>query len=558
MDEVSARDDLEFIRTLRSEEHRRSRVAVALGQLLDDESLGIQVLSPGEREAIRDVRVASTPVIELRDPRRYLVGEELLLITGFGLPARRAEIASYVARLLDVGVAALGFGLLPVHAEVPEGLVEECRAQGLPLIAFPDETPFIRVTMAFAALLESERVSRQAATIQAVVGMTRTVLGGAPVREVLERLAQGARGGAQRRRGREVISAGTMPTWVEERDLRAVVDRGPSRQRLAFSTVEATAPDGRRAEIARLRLRGSGQPAAPADHLLLVREGRLGRDDLTLLMVAGDLLDLRAAAPTLRSSALNRLTMTLLADADLRPQEASAGPEAHRRKIPQLLHEALGLAPGDGLRAVLAEPLEQQAPSGAEGGQLGDHRRWRQLLASPLVDGEGASIRALVSEPPSAELLEVCAQEGWVLGVSTPRPPSEVASALADAGRMLGLARQRGRSLLAEELDGRRPGVSTWEGVVPAEARAAFSARLLAPLEALGPERSAECRRTLRCWLAHHGGWDATARELRVHRNSVRRMIATAGRVLELDLDDAGVRVDLLLALDWARAAHGA
>ncbi|WP_170922641.1 helix-turn-helix domain-containing protein [Nesterenkonia sp. PF2B19] len=54
----------------------------------------------------------------------------------------------------------------------------------------------------------------------------------------------------------------------------------------------------------------------------------------------------------------------------------------------------------------------------------------------------------------------------------------------------------------------------------------------------------------LHCWLLHHGRWDGAARELGLHRNTVRRVVGTAARVLQVDLDDARHRADLLAALD--------
>ena len=58
--------------------------------------------------------------------------------------------------------------------------------------------------------------------------------------------------------------------------------------------------------------------------------------------------------------------------------------------------------------------------------------------------------------------------------------------------------------------------------------------------------------RTLRTWLAHHGGWEPTAAELGVHRNSVRHRIAQVERALEVDLADPEVRMRLWFALRWA------
>ena len=67
----------------------------------------------------------------------------------------------------------------------------------------------------------------------------------------------------------------------------------------------------------------------------------------------------------------------------------------------------------------------------------------------------------------------------------------------------------------------------------------------LAPLD--GDEYRAE-RAALSAWLQRHGSWDRTARDLDLHRNTVRRLVASAGERLGRDLDDPVERARLLLA----------
>jgi purine catabolism regulator len=69
-------------------------------------------------------------------------------------------------------------------------------------------------------------------------------------------------------------------------------------------------------------------------------------------------------------------------------------------------------------------------------------------------------------------------------------------------------------------------------------------------------EEAAEQRRVLTAWLACSGSWEAAARELDLHRNTVRRQIEALQQELGLDLGDMGVRADLWVALRFARDAH--
>jgi DNA-binding PucR family transcriptional regulator len=79
-----------------------------------------------------------------------------------------------------------------------------------------------------------------------------------------------------------------------------------------------------------------------------------------------------------------------------------------------------------------------------------------------------------------------------------------------------------------------------------------FASRALEPLVALDRAGDRSLVPTLRTWLAHHGGWEPTAAELGVHRNSVRHRIAQVEKALGVDLADPEIRMRLWFALRWA------
>ena len=68
------------------------------------------------------------------------------------------------------------------------------------------------------------------------------------------------------------------------------------------------------------------------------------------------------------------------------------------------------------------------------------------------------------------------------------------------------------------------------------------------PLDA---ERRASQLRVLRSWLGAHGSWDATAKDLGLHRNSVRRQINGVAELLGIDLGQAQARAELWIALQY-------
>jgi purine catabolism regulator len=71
-------------------------------------------------------------------------------------------------------------------------------------------------------------------------------------------------------------------------------------------------------------------------------------------------------------------------------------------------------------------------------------------------------------------------------------------------------------------------------------------------VDALRSYARADLVETVRSYLRHRGQWEMTARELNVHRNSLRHRIAIAARLIEADLDDPDVSANLWLALRGA------
>ena len=70
--------------------------------------------------------------------------------------------------------------------------------------------------------------------------------------------------------------------------------------------------------------------------------------------------------------------------------------------------------------------------------------------------------------------------------------------------------------------------------------------RLLAPL--LTPEGGVLLE-SARIWLRCNGAWEPAARELGVHRHTLRNRMTAVERALGVDLDDVDARTELWLAL---------
>ena len=110
---------------------------------------------------------------ELTDPSAYLRGGELVCTVGTTLTD-----AEHCARLVDavVGAGAVGicFGIGDVHDEVPQPLVQACRAAGLPLLVAPLGAPF----SAIGEYLASRRVETETAHLRARDALLPRLLAG--------------------------------------------------------------------------------------------------------------------------------------------------------------------------------------------------------------------------------------------------------------------------------------------------------------------------------------------------------------------------------------------
>ncbi|MFD3717327.1 PucR family transcriptional regulator [Streptomyces sp. NPDC058674] len=507
---------------------------VSLARLLADAELGLRHLAGPADGEVHGVHAS-----EMADPSPYLLGGELLLTAG----AEPADPEEYVARLVRAGVAALGFGVAPVHEAAPPGLAEACARHGLPLLEVPPGTPFTAVARAVWRLMAEARTRELRRVTEAQQSLAAAAARPDPVPAVLRRLAS-ALGGR----------------------------------------VELT-PDGRSA--------GGPVPARAAEALagLLARVGRPGGPATATDEVAGWHLTAHALPrppepppanapppsgppPTGPPPTVPTTGGPVTAGSAVGGGPAPVGPTTARQGGgplggPGATARALGTAtparaPGDhtiaSVAAVLLALLTADRPAGDEAaaltrlllggspaGSLGgpgpwyavharggaDPRSLAAALGTVLLDPHEEPVRLLTDREPAP-------QPGWRLGVSAPAAPADLAAADAQARRALERA-EAARSPLARHTD---PGFTGLVG--EAEARAHAEA-LLGPL-------SPALRDTLRAWLAHHGSWDRSAGALGVHRNTVRQRIARTSALLGRDLDEADTRMELWFALRSASA----
>ncbi|MFF7654808.1 PucR family transcriptional regulator [Streptomyces sp. NPDC007983] len=508
--------------------------SVPLGVLLADPSLGLrQVAGPAE-----DRRVGTVGTTEIEDPTPYLVGGELLLTAGVRLPHDADGIDTYVARVVAAGVAALGFGVAPVHQEVPADLVAACDRHGLPLLRLPPHTPFVAVgRAAYAAIAEAR--NRDLKTIsRAQSALASAAARPDALQAVLTQLSAhtGTWSVLFDGRGNELFRAGRRPAEPVPGLLRDLAVRTTSRPATGRAAGGPPPPSAAALHHDGVHLTVHTLPGADGTTTLALGQAATGALPLVHRQVTG--------------------TATVLLSLLTSPRHAL---NTDSRSAGALVRLMLGATPAE--VAPVLVPSEHPAHDHwvvVHGRQ--DPHRSRQgqdpaqlaalgtALGTPYVHIDGPALRALVPAAPGTrpQAPAQAAALGWTLGLSTPSPAAGLSRADARAERALRRAIAAGVPAVVHEATA--PAVHSL--VPPAEAEEFARARFAA-LDRAGPPGAAVLLGTLRTWLTFHGSWDRTATELRVHRNTVRHRMTRFAELLGADLQDPAVRMELWFALEW-------
>ncbi|MFI0355111.1 PucR family transcriptional regulator [Actinomadura sp. 9N407] len=501
-----------------------------LGKVAALPQLGLRPLT----EVPRDAPVRWVAVSELEDPTPFLEGGELVLTVGMRLTPEGA--GPYVARLVERGVAGLGFAVGVIHEAVPPELVDAAREQGLALLEVPRPTPFIAVGKAVSRMLAAEEYRDVTRSFQAQRELTRAALKGPGA--VLARLARELDGWAllldasgqvrhaepaKARRYAEDL-AGEIARLRPAQARRSASDRGGSASRNGPASRGGRAGSGGSA-------RGDGPASVAlsgADGHVVVQSIGLGGRPRGFLAVGTD-DPLPPAAHTIVGAAVSLLTLQ------------SESPRNGRRLRAALGGLLLGLRPPG---AALPEPPLRVLACGGnvldvlETDPAGEH-----CLAVPL-----AEFCAVIVPDRLAGQVSALARTSGPVGVSGPAADLEsLAHALSQAERALAAARRvrEGHDsphgvMRHEDLPGQ--GLI---GLLQTDLAQGFAEALLAPLYAEDPALVI----SLRAYLAANGQGEAAARALGVHRHTLRARMRKAAELLHRDLDDPAARAELWVAL---------
>ena len=512
-----------------------------LSTLLEMSDLQLRLLV-GEEQAAREIRWVYTT--DLRDPRRYLSGGELVL-TGLVWWHGPADSEAFVAALAECSVAGLAAGYAGTGCDaVPEDLVAACRRYGVPLIEVPEDVSFATITERALTTLASP-VEHDADTLLGLHRRLHTAAGvAARVAGICELLA-------------EKLGA---PSWVLSPTGRVIGGGDPAppeadRRRLARRALVTTKP------IDTVTLR-TGRPYA-----LLPTAGRPpDRAAGWFLTVADDAahwhdepreLTLEAASLIALEQARTDDQARLRAQLAERLVRLALTPDASPAEIGSRL-EVVGFEAGEPL-AVLSAVAAGAAPElllGVLGELLAPFGE--RVAIAPL----GAEAVALVpadlgrlSEAVTALQDGVSLLEPGLGGVRLAIGLSAAAASGPVLRRAIEEARYARR--LAEHRAGAGSVVSSDElgshpvllATVPEELRRSFRSRLLDPLLAYDARHHTDLVHTLTVFLECAGSWNRSAAQLHLHVNTLRYRIGRIEQLTGRDLGSFPDRVDLYLAL---------
>jgi purine catabolism regulator len=479
-----------------------------------------------------DREVSWAHVSEMVDPTEFLRGGELLLLIGVSLPAGEQAQHTYVDRLADAGVAAIGFGVGVHWDEVPPALIAAADRVGLPLLVVPRAVPFLAITRAVAQAINRRELAANEYLMHAQRGLTAAAVGRGGLAAVLDEVRRLIGGwGLLLNRGGAVLASSPAEAAGNRATLRADL----ARLRDAPGAASLVARDG----DTEIWVQSLTAGTEVLGYLAIGRAARLTATERQVVNAAVPLCTLSLDRSRVVGQGSRRLQASVL-------RLLLAGQSNLVDSVADELWNGLPAEP------VLA--LECRAGRFALVAARERLVADRQLAAARVLYGElDDALVCLISRGDAERLLRVLRGiDGLRIGVSEPSGYAE-------------LARARGQAQRAASYGTGSDTRVTWFRdvpqlglleLLPADTAAEFATALLRPLRADAEAASAataarrgDLLRSLRVWLAHHGQWDPAASELGVHRHTLRNRMQKVERLLGRELDSPDLRAELWLAL---------
>lgn len=471
---------------------------------------------------------------DLPDPTPWLGAGGLLLTDGVQFSAPDpTPVESYVQRLVDHGILALGFSTGIVHDGIPQDLADTAALQGLPLLKVPRDTPFMGIIRFVSDAVADDDRQVLERSLRAQRSVARAALRPDGLAEILRELER------------------NLDCWVALFDVSGSRVPVPTEREipaaLAPEIADAVADMLARGRTAAVRL-----SVADAGEVTLQTLGQRG--DLRGILAVGT-----------GTGALDRaradLVDAVIALASIALEQSRTLDDARRRLRSGVLELLSAGITGVAQRTVahLWGPLPTDpirvGRVAARPGDQGGSQTLRSALELLAVDTRGSVFYAehgdsIVTVTPAegrSELLALLSRHGALAGFSAATTWDRFAEASAESERAL--ARATPVQPVSEFDDIARLGLL---GHLEHTQAHDIARRMLLPL--LTANAPADLRRTLEVWLEHNGAWDPAAKALGIHRHTLRARVDSAGDLLGLDLDTFAARAEIWGALQLTRA----
>jgi len=502
-------------------------VPVTIRSLLHrwDASTRLIVPAQDETEPSIDVPVTWVHSSELPDPTPFLDAGHLLLTDGSQFPRRsrdRDPYGSYVARLSERGVVGLGFGTPLIHRQLPDALESACRRQGLPLFLVTDLTPFLAIARYVADELANEQQARIRWSLQAQRAVARA---------------------AQRPDG--LISI--LAELENQLDCSAMLfDAAGARIRSPGDPPDLDTPihDAVRAALEQ-GVRSSSRIVIDGQEFTVQTIGHSNRLDGALVLGGLDWADPAAADLAHSVIGLASLALTQKRSLEKAHHHLRAGLFEQLLKGDRVLATRTATSVWGGLPSAPLTVLVARRPHHSDFILDALEREAEERGGRVFFTERENRILVLTETPSPAEFLQLFSRHSIPVGTADAIPFEALSRGVAEAERALLHAIQTGQPNVAfrEFLD------RGMLGLLRAQQVGTVARGILCVLHDHDVDRGAELLTTVRVWVQNECAWDATARELGIHRHTLRNRVQLAGRLLGLDLDLLRDRLELWTAV---------
>ncbi|MDR6986583.1 purine catabolism regulator [Paenarthrobacter nitroguajacolicus] len=501
-----------------------------LTTILHNSSLNLRLVTPAPDDPAADAPVSWVHSSDLDDPTPFLDPGQLLLTDGTQFPVGDAPASlysDYVERLVRHGICGLGFATEVIHGVLPQGLEDACRRQGLPLVEVPDRTPFIAIIRFVADWLAREQNARSEWSLQAQRAIARAALRPDGLRSILaelERQLHGwvalfdAAGNHILMPNNRPVPSALMPGVVDA--VRKSLDQGSrSVSQLTVDGGQITLQTlGRRNHLRGVLVLGAIEPLDPA------------RTDIINSVIA------------LASLALEQTRTLDTARRHLRAgvfeQLLAGSTDVAERTARQVW----GRLPADPLVVTMAQPPGQGQNLLEALELLSDDHRGAVFYAQ-----RNENIVVLAGPAHQQKVSVLLERYGATAGASGETDFANLAEALKEADRSLKRALELSRPLVGfDEIS--QGGML---GLLHRDEAGSVARRLVEPLARHDKSEQTHLLPTVTAWLANNCVWDRTARQLGIHRHTLRNRIDAAGAVLGLNLDSLRDRLELFAAVEF-------